>query len=130
MRYRHVRSHYAARLASVQLWEISRLTIPIADAYWRPDVDVFDGRGALVVTLELAGVDPDAIDVLLFDDALVVEGRRDVPTGDDGGVYRLARIRQGPFRIELPLPEPIDPESVTAHHQHGLLRITLQKAPA
>jgi HSP20 family molecular chaperone IbpA len=42
-------------------------------------------------------------------------------------MYHAASIRQGPFRVELPLPAPIDPERVEARYDRGLLHITLAK---
>ena len=43
-------------------------------------------------------------------------------------MYHAAGIRQGPFRVELPLPAPVDPEHVETRYEHGLLRISLHKA--
>jgi HSP20 family molecular chaperone IbpA len=39
----------------------------------------------------------------------------------------MAEIRQGPFRLELPLPATIDQERVEARYDQGLLRMTLYK---
>ena len=43
-------------------------------------------------------------------------------------MYHAARIRQGPFRVELALPAPVDPERVEARYERGLLHVTLPKA--
>ena len=82
---------------------------------------------AIEIVVDLAGVDEDDFEVQLFEDALVVEGRRRLPTCQEGAVYQAAGIRQGPFRVELPLPAPVDPERVDARYDRGLLRITLPK---
>jgi HSP20 family protein len=58
---------------------------------------------------------------------LVVEGRRRLPSCQEGAVYHAAGIRQGPFRVELALPAPVDAERVEARYDRGLLRITLPK---
>jgi HSP20 family molecular chaperone IbpA len=42
-------------------------------------------------------------------------------------VYHAAGIRQGPFRVELPLPAAVDADGVSATYDRGLLRITLPK---
>ena len=63
----------------------------------------------------------------LFEDVLVVEGHRQLPSCREGALYHAAGIRQGPFRVELPLPAPVDPERVEARYDLGLLRITLPK---
>ena len=45
-------------------------------------------------------------------------------------VFFMAEIRQGPFRLELPLPATIDQERVEARYDQGLLRMTLYKLAA
>ena len=40
-------------------------------------------------------------------------------------LYHAAGIRQGGFRIALPLPARVDPERVEARSERGLLRLTL-----
>ena len=71
----------------------------------------------------------EQLDVLLFEDALIVEGERRLPT-HAAGVYHAAEIRQGQMRLELPLPAPIDPEQVDAHYERGLLEMRLGKRSA
>jgi HSP20 family molecular chaperone IbpA len=58
---------------------------------------------------------------------LIVEGQRRLQTAGPHGVYHVAEIRQGPFRLELPLPVAIDQERVEARQDRGLLRITFPK---
>ena len=77
--------------------------------------------------VDLAGVEEDDLEVQLFEDMLVVEGRRRLPSCQEGAVYHAVGIRQGPFRVELPLPAPVDAERVEARYDRGLLRITLPK---
>ena len=98
-----------------------------AQTYWRPAADVCETARTVEVTVELAGVDQDELDVVLFEDALIVEGQRRLAAVDPGGVYHLAEIRQGPFRLELPLPCSIDVERVEARYDQGLLRITFPR---
>jgi HSP20 family protein len=42
-------------------------------------------------------------------------------------MYHAAGVRRGPFRVELPLPAPVDPEGVQTRYERGLLRITMPK---
>ncbi|MGZ6213750.1 MAG: hypothetical protein ACXWMN_01965 [Candidatus Limnocylindria bacterium] len=50
-----------------------------------------------MITVELAGVDPGQIEAVLYEDALVVSGRRRLAGPGAGGVYHAAEINQGPF---------------------------------
>ena len=103
--------------------------VRFAQTFWRPPADVCESQSTIVVTVDLAGIDQDDLDVVLFEDALIVEGRRRLPA-DPGVVYHVAEIRQGPFRLELRLPGSIDQERVNARYDQGLLRITLLKTQA
>jgi HSP20 family molecular chaperone IbpA len=94
---------------------------------WRPDADVYETETAVEMLVDLAGVDEDDFEVQLFEDVLVVEGRRQLPAGPREAVYHRAGIRQGPFLVHLPLPTRVDAERVEARYDRGLLRITLPK---
>ncbi|HEV8306968.1 MAG TPA: Hsp20/alpha crystallin family protein [Methylomirabilota bacterium] len=132
MRYRRLGSRYtmivaAGPLASIsEFWHLPRLTPRLAEPRWRPETDVVETAEAITVTAAVAGIDPDTTDVLLFEDALVIEGRRFLRCDEDG-VYRVAQIRQGPFRVEVSLPVAIDPEGVDVRYEQGLLTIRLPK---
>jgi HSP20 family protein len=101
--------------------------VRVAPPHWRPAADIWESAGAYTVTVELAGVEPERLDVQLYADALVVEGERPA-RAPAGGVSHSAEIRHGPFRLEVALPGDVDPEGVDAGYEQGLLQITLPKA--
>jgi HSP20 family molecular chaperone IbpA len=90
---------------------------------WRPPTDVYETDHALVVRIEIAGLHEEDIDVTLYDDVLVVTGRREPPR--DGVRYHALGIPWGDFRSEVYLPAPIDRQTVAARYEAGLLTITL-----
>lgn len=108
-------------------WEHETLRL-LVQARWRPAADVAETAAAIEVVVDLAGLDEDDFEVQLFDNGLVVEGRRSLPSCGQDAVYHAAGIPQGLFRLELPLPTRIDPDRVEARYERGLLRITLPKA--
>ena len=132
MRYRRLSYRYAITMRAGQTW-------PVGDAWpsdrprflmqprWRPDTDTYETSTAVEIIVDLAGVDEDDFEVQLFEDALVVQGSRQLPSCREGAVYHAAGIRQGPFLVELPLPAPVDPDRVEARFHRGLLRLTLPK---
>jgi HSP20 family protein len=132
MRYRRLSYRYAMVSHSIHAWPFSevwpgdRLRL-LAPSGWRPDADVYETPAAVEIVVDLAGIEEDAFEVQLFEDVLVVEGRRQLPTCPDEATYHAAGIRQGPFRVELSLPASVDPERVEAHYDRGLLRVTLPK---
>lgn len=96
---------------------------------WRPPADIHETSEAILVKMELAGVREDDLEVTLYEDALVVSGRREDDMDHSGEIYyHEAQIRYGPFRAEILLPGPIQRDAVDAHLEHGFLRVTLPKA--
>ncbi len=133
MRYRRVSYRYGVilapshRLPHADVWLAQSAAVTPSQPCWRPPTDVVESPDAIHLTVELAGVDHEELEVLLFEDALIVEGQRRLPPSRPGGVYHAAEIRQGQFRLELPLPATIDPDGVEARYERGLLEMTLPK---
>ncbi|PYN25630.1 MAG: heat-shock protein Hsp20 [Candidatus Rokuibacteriota bacterium] len=131
MRYRRV-TFRSTRLRTGQpwplvgAWEHESLRL-LLQARWRPAADMSETATAIEVTVDLAGVDEDDFEVQLFENGLVVEGRRQLPSCGEDAVYHAAGIPQGLFRVELPLPARIDPDRVEARYERGLLHVTLPK---
>jgi HSP20 family molecular chaperone IbpA len=107
-------------------WMSDRLPL-LAPARWRPNADTYETSSTVEVVVELAAVDEDALEIRLFEDVLVVEGHRELPACREGAVFHAAGIHQGPFRLELPLPAPVDAGGTEARLERGLLLITLPK---
>jgi HSP20 family protein len=135
MRYRRLSYRYAVVMATSQprsfgdAWHRQPAGFGMGPSFWRPPTDVVETASEVIVLVELAGIDHDQLDVLLFEDALIVEGERRLPAYA-AGVYHAAEIRQGQVRLELPLPAPIDPEQVDARYERGLLEMRLVKRSA
>lgn len=98
----------------------------------RAPVDVYLSDGpppSLTVELDIAGVDPAAIDVGLTEDLLVIRGERR-RAGEGRRVYQHAEIAWGPFERRLRLGVAVDAANATASYEDGLLRIRLPLAPS
>jgi HSP20 family protein len=135
MRYRRLSYRYAVVMAASRPRPFGEslprhpASISMGQPSWRPPTDIVETATEVIVLVELAGVDHEQLDVLLFEDALIVEGERRLPA-HAAGVYHAAEIRQGQIRLELPLPAPIDPEQVDARYERGLLEMRLGKRNA
>src|SRR6185436_11048921 len=90
---------------------------PVAPLLWRPAADVCETPSSFSVVLDVAGMDDDAFDVQLYEDALVVEGERHVDACAAGGFYHAAELRQGRFHVEVTLPEDVDPDRVQVTYE-------------
>jgi HSP20 family molecular chaperone IbpA len=133
MRYRRLGSRYTMVMTTgdptplAEVFRVGGTGVVLAQPQWRPAADMFETPAAFVVVVELAGVDEEAFEVLLFEDALVLEGHRHLQGCEEGGVYHAVGIRQGPFRLEVRLPVPVDADRVQARYERGLLSIRLPK---
>jgi HSP20 family protein len=100
--------------------------IPLARREWRPPVDYWETGEELSVKVEVAGMSEEDFDIVLYQDALVIQGDRQWRSSE--ARFHLAEIRHGPFRLEVPIPSNIDRERVTARYDRGFLRVVLPKA--
>ena len=106
------------------LWQVPRFS-GIRHGF-RPNVDCFhtDDPHALTVVVELPGVDPDGVHVVVDDHRLLIAGERPRPKVD-GPQWQQMEIEYGPFQRTLALPDDVDPAQTTADYKHGLLRIVM-----
>jgi HSP20 family protein len=132
MRYRRSSVRYTTVVGSGQAWIVgdvwqSQRPRLLPRAGFRPDVDTYETAGTFEIVVALAGVDEEDFEIQLFADALIVDGHRRLPAPKEAAIYHAATIRQGPFRVEVPLPALVDPEHVEARYDRGLLRVSLAK---
>lgn len=96
---------------------------------WLPRIDVFDREQELVVRVEIAGVDPEDIEVTVEDRTLTISGHRSFDeTTDEAGMHRR-EIFTGEFRRTLVLPDGLDATEVVARANHGILEVTVPRRP-
>jgi HSP20 family protein len=108
-----------------ELWAGPRHRRPAVQAL--ADVYLTEDPPTLTVQLDLAGVDPERLRVVLDGDLLVIAGDRSRPRGERR-VYQHAEIDWGPFERRLRLGVPVDAAAVTASYERGLLTIALPLA--
>jgi HSP20 family protein len=105
------------------LWQVPRFA---ARHGFRPAVDCFitDEPHQLNVVVELAGVDPDSIEIGVDERALTISGDRPRPRVG-GQVYQQAEIEYGSFERRIPLGHEVAAAAASAVYEAGMLRITL-----
>ena len=112
-----------------RLWEGDLPQFP-AFGEWAPALDVSETKDAVLVKAEVPGADPKDIHLSLQDQVLTLKGEKKQEKEDkDEHVYR-AECSYGAFVRAVRLPAPVDGSKVTASFKHGLLTVTLPKAPA
>jgi HSP20 family protein len=92
---------------------------------FRPSVDVYrsEDPAEVRVHVEVAGVPPEAIEIVTSGRTLVVAGERPRPLRK--GVYQQLEIDHGLFQRTIQLPVDVRTEAATATYEHGILTIVL-----
>jgi HSP20 family protein len=101
-----------------------------ATGRWRPALEVYETRDALVVSAEIAGMDEGQLSVVIDGDMLVIRGERPDPGQSERRAYHEARIPYGAFGAEVYIPFPVDPDGTQADYRNGFLRIVLPRSVA
>jgi HSP20 family molecular chaperone IbpA len=96
---------------------------------FRPQCDCFrtDDPPALHVVLELPGLDPAAVEIVVTGRSFVVAGTRERPAAA-GARYQQMEIEYGPFQRRIELGHDVDPASASASYERGLLKVVLPLA--
>lgn len=95
---------------------------------WIPNVDVVEAEEQVVVTIDLPGIDPDGIEIVLQGNMLTVKGRHPVIEKSPRETSHRRERPLGAFCRSIPLPVAVDPDHVNAESRHGVLTIRLAKA--
>jgi HSP20 family protein len=127
-------SNFGAELAYLQR-EVSQLFDRLSqfedgrenDGQWRPSLDVFECKDALTVVVEVAGLPPEALCVILRRDALVITGERRSARKSGVDSFLCMERPHGRFKRELRLDAPVDVRKAQARLGRGLLTITLPR---
>ncbi len=80
-----------------------------------------------IVTAELAGVDPDQLDLEIQGRNLILSGRRG-PAAVEGDVYQQVEIERGYFRRVVELGADVHADAARASYEDGMLRVQLPLA--
>lgn len=92
---------------------------------WSPVCDVYETQRALVVSLELPGLEQNDIDVRVDGDDLVVSGEREIEREQPGEQFHRVERPYGKFLRRFHLPSTVNREAIEASFRDGLLSITL-----
>jgi HSP20 family protein len=106
------------------LWQVSRLGGMRRG--FRPQLDCFrtEDPATFTVIVDIAGIDPDRVNVSTADRTLVISGERSRQRCE-GRSYQQIEIEYGAFQRVVQLPEDADPTHAEATYEKGLLQIVI-----
>lgn len=98
---------------------------------WAPAMDLVETDGELELSAELPGVDPKDVEVEVEGNVLTVRGQKRGTKEEEhereGRRVRIAERTYGEFSRSFTLPTSVNPETIKAEFEHGVLKVHLPK---
>ena len=94
-----------------------------------PPLDITEDSNAIVVSVELPGVNRSDVQITLDDGILQISGERKQPALTEGNEWLRRERIPGRFQRLVELPKTVDASAVKAAYQDGVLSVTLPKTP-
>ncbi|BCX12920.1 MAG: molecular chaperone [Thermosynechococcus sp.] len=108
--------------------ELIPLTERRSDLSFLPAAELEETPEALLLKVELPGMDPKDIDVQVTAEAVSISGERKSETKTETEGMKRTEFRYGKFQRVIPLPVRIQNTDVKAEYKDGILHLTLPKA--
>jgi HSP20 family protein len=96
---------------------------------FNPHIDISDDNKKIYIEAEIPGVKKEDLKISLQDNILTINGEKksNIKDEKDKKYYRTERM-YGSFTRSFTLPEEINPDSVEAKFEDGILNISVEKA--
>lgn len=109
--------------------ETSRGEPTRAASYYRPNVDIVEQQGELLIVADMPGVSPERLDIQFEDGVLTIHGRVP-PRQAEPPRYLLQEYGVGDFYRTFQVGEQIDAGRISAQYADGVLTLHLPKIEA
>lgn len=103
------------------------LTETATKATWSPAIRLVDRGDDLVLTVQLAGVHADDLDIQVTAEAISISGDRQAPEVPETAKLLYDDVRYGAFHRVVSLPDAVQNQNVQADFSNGVLTLTLPK---
>ena len=97
------------------------------DTGWRPSLDLYETDDELILLVELSGIQPQDVEVVVESEVVKISGNRCRPIDKDVSRVHHMEIDFGPFNQAIRLPIPADPDGASSTYRDGFLAIHLPK---
>lgn len=108
--------------------ELIPLTERRNDLSFLPAAELEETSDALLLKIELPGMDAKDLDIQVTADAVSVSGERKSESQSESNGIKRTEFRYGKFQRVIPLPVRIQNTDVKAEYKDGILHLTLPKA--
>ena len=94
---------------------------------WIPSAELIDTPDALLLAIQLPGVDRKDVEVNIANEAVSVSGERQYLNGKSDRTCLGSEFSYGKFHRIIPLPAAVQKDKTTANFTDGILTLTLPK---
>jgi len=102
----------------------------LATGDWAPSLDLSETKDALVLKMEIPGMDAKDIQVSFQENLLTVKGERKQEKEEKDERHHVVERSYGAFTRSMRLPVGVDSSKVNATFKSGVLSVTMPKTPA
>lgn len=93
-----------------------------------PRTDIVETETGFELEVQLPGMKKEDINVNIENNVLSVSGERKFDEKQEGKKFHRVESRFGAFNRSVQLPDSIEPESVNASYNNGILSISIDKS--
>jgi HSP20 family protein len=94
---------------------------------WIPPIDLVEAEDQFILKADLPGLDEGDVSIEVQDGTLTISGERNAEhESRERGWYRIERS-YGSFSRSLTLPDGVDPDSISAEFERGVLEVRIPK---
>ncbi len=99
----------------------------LTTAAFVPPVDIYEDEHKIVLKLEVPGLKESDLDIQLENNVLTIRGERKFEKEEKEENFHRIERRYGSFFRSFTIPNTVNPESVKAAYDAGVLRLELEK---
>ena len=92
-----------------------------------PAIDMYEEKNNIIVETQLAGLDPEKVDISIENNVLCLRGESEKKSEVEDKNYYRKEIRRGSFYRSIPLPTKVDGDKAQAINEGGVLKISIPK---
>ena len=93
-----------------------------------PAVDIYQDKNSVIVEAQLAGIEPEKVNISIENDVLIIKGESEKKSEVEDKNYYRKEIKSGSFYRSIPLPAHVNGDKASAEAKDGVLKIVVPKA--
>ncbi len=94
---------------------------------WVPPADIYETKDAIVLKVEVPGIEIDDVTLEIKENVLTLKGERKLKKNKDNDHYHRMECSYGIFQRACTLPTAVDKDKVKANLKDGILEIVVPK---